>query len=286
MELHPAEQFAAPSSIEKGAPLKDLMGRKLVTLIGRSLSQAVPGFAERRFVSRALRGLDALELKDRAANIAAAMAEQLPAAFDELAPLLIRSFGPPLSRTEGNGLAPFFYFPHSHLIATQGVEHFESGMAANHQITQRFTAEFCIRPFLVRHRDRCLATLKRWAKDDSDHVRRLVSEGTRPLLPWGMRLKEFQADPTHTLSLLEMLKDDPSLYVRRSVANHIGDIAKDHPQVALELCRRWLGELKKVRDETAADNRRWIVRHALRHPAGKGNAEAMKVRAAALRSTR
>jgi 3-methyladenine DNA glycosylase AlkC len=275
---HPAQRFIAPPSIQPGLPLKAMMGRKLVLLIGESLAEVLPSFDQRRFVARACRGLDKLELKERAMGIAHAMAEQMPADFDELAPLLIRSFGPALQETAGNGLAPFFYFPHSHLVAAYGVSSFESGMQANYELTQRFTAEFSIRPFLIEHRSQCLKLLKRWARDPSPHVRRLVSEGTRPRLPWASRLPEFQADPHLSLPLLELLKDDSELYVRRSVANHLGDVAKDHLEVALDVCEAWLDGLDRA-DDATAENRRWIVRHAVRHPAKQGNKRAVSIRA-------
>ncbi len=278
---HPAQRWIAPNTIQKGVPLKELMDHKLVALIGDSLAAVVPGFDVRRFQDGASKGLDNLELKERALHIAHAMAEQMPTSFDEAAPLLVNALGPPLERTEGNGLAPFFYFPHTHLIATYGVSSFESGMTANYEITKRFTAEFSIRPFLIQHRSKCLKVLKHWAKDGDAHVRRLVSEGTRPRLPWAMRLPEFQADPHLSLPLLELLKDDPELYVRRSVANHLGDIAKDHLEFALDVCEAWLNEVKNSSDELTTNHRRWIVRHAVRHPVKKGNARAIRIRAMA-----
>jgi len=265
-------------------PLKDLMDRRLVTLIGESLADVVPDFDERRFRSRAVRGLKKLELKDRALHIANALAEQLPSDFDELAPLLIESLGPPLEKTEDNGLAPMFYFPHSQLIANYGVSSFESGMQANYELTQRFTAEFSIRPFLIEHRSKCLKMLARWTKDASPHVRRLVSEGTRSRLPWAMRLREFQDDPNLSLPLLEKLKDDSELYVRRSVANHLGDIAKDHPDVVFDVCETWIAEAGALSDPEQSKNRRWIVRHAVRHPAKQQHSRAIAIREAAAES--
>jgi 3-methyladenine DNA glycosylase AlkC len=96
---------------------------------------------------------------------------------------------------------------------------------------------------------------------------------TRPRLPWAMRLREFQDDPNLSLPLLEILKNDPESYVRRSVANHLGDIAKDHPDIAFDVCGEWLEEIKNSDDPKQRKNRRWIVRtvlrHALRHPAKK-----------------
>ena len=130
-----------------------------------------------------------------------------------------------------------------------------------------FTAEFAIRPFLVAHTDLALDHLARWVEDPDPHVRRLVSEGTRPRLPWGGNLRAFQADPAPGLRLLERLKDDPSEYVCRSVANHLNDIAKDHPAIALTVCERW--------SRDAGPERRWIVRHGLRALMKQGDRRAL-----------
>ncbi|MCA9106433.1 MAG: DNA alkylation repair protein [Planctomycetales bacterium] len=280
-ELHPAQQFSAPSAILPGQPLKNLLDGKLVRLIGESLAAVVPDFDAALFQRQATRGLTRLELKERASRIAEAMTEQLPESPTQLVPLFVRSLGPKLVTTEGNGLAVFFYMPHSQLVADHGPRHFEAGMRANHELTQRFTAEFSIRPMLIAHRDRTIQRLAKWAKDSNPHVRRLVSEGTRPRLPWAMRLPELQANPELALPLLESLKDDRELYVRRSVANHLGDIAKDHLEWVCEICVAWLDEANGMQDDEAAANRRWLIRHALRHPAKKGDAAALALRAQA-----
>src|SRR5690606_14547189 len=52
------------------------------------------------------------------------------------------------------------------------------------------------------------------------------------------------------------LKDDPELYVRRSVANNLNDIGKDHPSLLVETARAWMRD--------ADEERRWLIRHALR----------------------
>jgi 3-methyladenine DNA glycosylase AlkC len=112
--------------------------------------------------------------------------------------------------------------------------------------------------------------LVRWIDDESAHVRRLVSEGTRPRLPWAGRLRRFQQDPTATLALLDRLVDDPETYVRRSVANHLGDIAKDHPDLAVATARRWIAE----RDSA---ERRWVATHGLRALTKRGHVGALTV---------
>ena len=70
------------------------------------------------------------------------------------------------------------------------------------------------------------------------------------------RLREFMEDPTPVLGLLERLKNDPSLYVRRSVANNLNDVAKDHPERVVDTCTRW--------SKSPSPHRQWIIRHALR----------------------
>lgn len=269
---HPAERFRAPASIGKGMPLKRLLGPPAVALIAESLAAVVRGFDRAAFIADASAGLGRLELKPRAQRIAVAMARHLAGDPAVAARQLIDSLGPELASTSGNGLKPFFYFPHAMLIRDQFTD-WAAGMAAIHALTRRFTGEFSLRPYLIRAQDRTLARLAEWVGDPNPHVRRLVSEGTRPRLPWAERLPALVRDPSPALPLLDRLVDDPELYVRRSVANHVGDIAKDHPGIAFDLCRAWLAR--------PTEQRRWVVRHALRLPARHRVAAALALRSLA-----
>ena len=275
--LHPATRFVARGGMEKGSTLKSILCPACVKLIGESIAAVCDDFDGKGFVRKACRGLEGLEFKSRAGHIARVMAEALPGEFPEQVEVLVQSFGPVLTKTEGNGLAPFFYFPHSCFIGEYGGEHFEAGMLANYELTKRFTAEFSVRPYIAADPGRAIETLTEWASDDNAHVRRLVSEGSRPRLPWGMRLKAVVEDPALTLPLLEKLKDDPVLYVRRSVANHLGDILKDHPDVAYDVCERWMEEARPLAEEQRAA-RRWVVSHAVRLPAKQGVKRAVRIR--------
>ncbi len=277
---HPIERFRAGPTMTAGQPLKLLIGKRLVTLIGESFAAVHAPFDRRRFARRANRDLDALEMKERSRHVAAALAAELPPGAAEAMPSRTGGLPPQSERTEDNGLRPFFYFPHSSLIAQHGIGSFAHGMRACRELTQRFTAEFCVRPFLERYRDQALRLLTKWTRSRSAHVRRLVSEGTRPRLPWASHLRELQADPHLALPLLERLKDDPELYVRRSVANHLGDILKDHPDVAFARCEQWLGECAGLAPETAK-SRKWLLRHAVRLPSKRGDARALAIRMAA-----
>jgi 3-methyladenine DNA glycosylase AlkC len=228
-----------------------------------------PTFPAKAFLADALAGHEPLALLERGRHFAAALARHLPADFEEAADILTASLGQKLTRTENNGMAPFFYLPHTIFVSTHGLDHFEASMSALYELTQRFTAEFAIRPFIVRDAERTLARLRQWAGDESVHVRRLVSEGTRPRLPWAMRLPDFQRDPAPVLALLELLKDDLELYVRRSVANNLNDIGKDHPDILTGVAAKWLVK--------ASAERTWIVRHALRSAIKRGEAKALAV---------
>ncbi|QRK07205.1 DNA alkylation repair protein [Archangium violaceum] len=247
--------------------LKTFFDPSLVRRIATMLRTAHPSLPERRFIAEASEGLDALELMDRARHIMRAMHRALPEDFEHAARILQDSLGPPLERTEGHGMSVFLYLPHVLYVAEHGLAHFEPAMRLQHALTQRFTAEFCIRPYLERHPRETLARLREWAADENVHVRRLVSEGTRPRLPWASRLRAFQADPRPVLALLELLKDDPELYVRRSVANNLNDIGKDHPVLLVETCERW--------SKGASPERQWIIRHALRSAVKRGEPRAL-----------
>ena len=285
MSNHPAQQFKAPSAIMAGVPLKRIIGPAAIGLIADSFAPVYQLFDRKRFIARAQKGLEPLTLMQRGQHIAQALAQELPTAFEKAAPMLIAAMGPTLSTTAGNGLAPFFYLPHSCYVATFGPSHFPSGMRVIKALTQRFTSEFAIRPFLIQHQDACVATLIKWTGDKDIHVRRLTSEGSRSRLPWGMRIPAFQKDPTPVLPILEQLKDDESLYVRRSVANHLADLLKDTPDIAYAICHRWAQEVAKS-DSEQANNRRWMLRHTVRLPAKRGEIKALAIRQlAAIRRT-
>lgn len=244
-------------------PFKNLINTEVVQAIGHHLKRVEPGFDRRGFAARALARLDTLELKARVLQVADALVATLPADVDRAAGLLEASLGPPgagddLSalRTSEHGLAGWAVWPLTEAIARLAIDAPERGLAALHAMTQRLTAEFAIRPFIVRHPAVCYATLARWVRDPSAHVRRLVSEGSRPRLPWGLRLQALVLDPTPTLPWLAALQDDPSEYVRRSVANHLNDIAKDHPALVAEWLVRHL--------PGASPERRALLRHASR----------------------
>jgi len=247
--------------------LKDFFDAPLVRGIASDLARAHRAFDRVGFVKRALAGLDQLELTARAWHVAEAFHVHLPQPFRSAADVLVASLGPELESTEEFGLAPLRYMPHVFYVQKYGLDDFEAAMRAQYELTKRFSAESSIRAFLVRHPERTYERMREWAGDDNVHVRRLVSEGSRPRLPWAPRLRAFQEDPQPVIALLELLKDDAERYVQRSVANNLNDIAKDHPNLAVEVCRRWAAD--------ASPGRTWIVKHALRSLVKQGHRGAL-----------
>ena len=250
-------------------PLKNQYGADVPRAIASMISRVHAGFDAGGFVGDVLVGYDALELMLRGKKIAQNLRQHLPPDYPQAVAILLNSLDQPHGRDPGLSLGSFLFMPHTMFVALYGLDNFEVSMQAQHALTQRFTAEFSIRPFLERHPQATLRQLELWATDPSTHVRRLVSEGTRPRLPWAPRLRQFQTDPAPVLALLALLKDDPELYVRRSVANNLNDIGKDHPDVLAHTAQAWLKD--------ATPERTWIVGHALRSAVKRGDSGALKV---------
>lgn len=215
--------------------------------------------------------LSKLELKPRVQLIRNELRTHLPEAYPKALSILLKAVNQPKPGVEP--LSGFDLWPFTEFVQAFGLGHFEESMKGLHTLTQKFTAEWAVRPFLIQHQERTLQQLMAWSKDDSPHVRRWVSEGSRPRLPWGELLRDFINDPTPTLKLLEELKHDPELYVRKSVANHLNDITKTHPAVVIKTLKRW----KQNAPAEQKDNINWITRHALRTLIKAGNPEALKL---------
>ena len=258
------------------ATLQHLIPASAPRLLGEQLARAGAGLRPDAFAEQAGPDFDQLGLMDRGRRLAEVLARQLPPAFPEAAALLTASMGQPQgldARGEpvasGDVPSGFFYLPHSLYLAAHGLDHLGDAFRAQHALTQRFTAEFSLRPYLQQHPEATLAELARWAEDASAHVRRAASEASRPRLPWAARLPAFIRDPSPVLPLLERLRDDPSSYVRRSVANHLNDIGKDHPERLNELAARWLSETP------VPATRQALLRHALRTAIKRGDPQTL-----------
>ena len=251
--------------MENENAFKNLINEAVVKKISLEISKVYPDFNQKRF-QKLVTELPSLELKARVLLITSHLKKELPSDYKEALCILVKAI-------ESDKLKGFELWPFSEYISQFGLDHFDESMKAMYLLTSRFTSEFAIRPFLIKNHVRVLKYFTKWSTDKDPHVRRWVSEGSRPLLPWGQRIPLFVMDPTHTILLLDKLRFDEELYVRKSVANHLNDISKNHPQVVIEVLRMWQ---KDVPSEHA-DKIRWITRHALRTLIKKGHEGALKL---------
>jgi 3-methyladenine DNA glycosylase AlkC len=234
------------------------LGPQALVTIADAGAAASPRFDRGAFLAAATDGLDALSIMERVRHIADALRPALPSDYDA-ALCVITVMAPRLSHG-------FQAVAVTEYVARYGLEDFDRSMEALAALTRFGTAEFAIRPFLALDADRALATMAEWTSSHDEHVRRLASEGARPRLPWAARVPALKADPTRAAPILEALKADSAIYVRKSVANHLNDIAKDQPDWLLDRLADW-----PQHDPHTA----WIIRHALRTLIKQGEPRAL-----------
>lgn len=244
--------------------MKDGLGDAAVKRIGNSLAQIIPHFNAQAFHQDAMHGLEPLELKARVKHLIVVLHRHYNLPFEMLSKYLQNL---PAVWDRGSVVdnkAGFAVWPVIDYVAVYGLQHPVAALQTLEKLTPLFTAEFAIRPFMQHHYDITYQQLLRWCDHSNEHVRRLASEGSRPRLPWGTQLPRFIKDPAPLAPLLEKLRLDESLYVRRSVANNLNDISKDNPDWLIALCERWA--------MLSHERTNWIIKHALRSLVKAGDA--------------
>lgn len=251
--------------------LKDhLFNQEKVAYLAELLSNGIPGFDRVVFEASIKQELSDLELKQRMALIARRLADHLDPDFDQAARQILRSLPPPLDPTlTDDDFGDFIFAPLGIYVADHGLGHFETSMGVLKELTKRFSMEGPIRPFLESHQAETLARFEHWARDENYHVRRLVSESTRPALPWAPRI-HLPVDAA--LPLLDILHSDRTRYVTRSVANHLNDITKIDPSLVFDRIRAW-----RELGQQNPDELEWMTRHSLRTLVKRGHPTAMEL---------
>lgn len=239
-------------------PLKNLYSRSLVQTLADSLNKQYPSFNQKQFLQTVFdEQWTHRELKQRMRHITHSVHKHLPVSYGQQIEIL-------------SGIAHQFsgftaiVFPD--FVEVYGLDHPDISIPALEYYTQFSTSEYAVRPFIIKYESRMVKQHLKWAKHTNHHVRRLASEGIRPRLPWAMALPAFKKDPSALLPILELLKQDESEYVRKSVANNLNDISKDHPQTVLDIVKQWQGTSKETD---------WIVKHASRSLLKQGHTEAL-----------
>jgi 3-methyladenine DNA glycosylase AlkC len=233
-------------------PLKNLYNDRFFKKFTTEIQRVVPGFNSRDFLKAVHNHeWETLELKQRIRQVSIHLGGFLPGNYPRQAKIITRVAENQLKAGE----AGFAWICLPDFIEVHGVEDPDTSLDAIGLITRFISCEFAIRPFLLADPEKVMKRMLEWSKSTNANVRRFSSEGCRPRLPWGKAIPAFKNDPSPILPILENLKDDPSEFVRKSVANNINDIAKDNPTVVLELVRRWKGRSKQTD---------WILKHGSR----------------------
>ncbi len=240
--------------------MRNSINKECVEELGHKIMRQYENFDIEKFNEDIVPKLDPLGLFERLDLVTSSLKTYLPDDYTESLNILLNVLG-----TERG----FIILSLSNYVAYYGINHFDISMKALAVMTKNFSSEFAIRHFLIKYPKESLEYLKLWVIDKNPEVRRLVSEGTRPRLPWGIRLQNFVKDPTPILEFLEILKDDEELYVRRSVANNLNDISKDHPDVVIDILKNWnIGKTKELD---------WVIKHSLRTLVKKGDTGALEL---------
>ncbi|WP_289054096.1 DNA alkylation repair protein [Carboxylicivirga marina] len=250
---------------------KNLYSKAFFEVFTEALEMVIDNFDKKAFLIQIYNDeWDDLELKQRMHHITSILTPYLsnnyPKSIEQLLQLIdsLKSIG--VSERLKYPDLVFLVFPN--YIERHGLSDYDTSVAAIKKITSFSTCEFAVRPFIIKYGDKMMAELLKWTQDENHHVRRLATEGCRSRLPWGMAIREFKIDPSPIMPILEALKNDPSEYVRKSVANNLNDISKDNPQVTIDIVKRWKGASKETD---------WIVKHASRTLLKAGNQELMQV---------
>jgi 3-methyladenine DNA glycosylase AlkC len=247
--------------------LKELYSRAFYNQIGEVFASVVPGFDKKAFIKKIYSpGFEEKELKERMRHTSVVLHSFLPASFAKAAKMLKKAIVQFRKLNLGEDRLEYMFLPD--YIETYGLDDYDTSIEALEFITRFVSCEFAVRPFLLKYTDAMIAQMQQWARHENHKVRRFASEGMRPRLPWGLAVPALKKNPHEVLTVLEQLKNDPSEWVRKSVANCLNDLAKDHPQLVIKTAKAWLG----ISRETNA-----IVKHGCRTLLKQGNAEVLSL---------
>ena len=242
--------------------IKNLFDRTTVGALADGVVAEYPPFNRAGFMAGVFDAQWAeREFKERLRHVTGTLAAHLPAAYPD-AVAILRSAN---HRFTAAGLAALVC---SDFVEAFGIDDYDTSIPALEEFTTVMSAEFAVRPFILRYPDRMYPQLMEWARSPDPAVRRLASEGSRPRLPWAKALPPLKEDPSPELPILAALRHDPSEDVRRSVSNSLNDISKDHPDAVIATLTEWQDGSPEVDA---------ITRHGLRTLLKRGDPKALLV---------
>lgn len=245
--------------------LKDIYSPRFYDKLSDVFVKTIPSFDKRNFVFKIFTDdFNQMELKERMRHTTKVLHQFMPEDFEKAVKIIEKTIDELRQNNIGEDSLAFIFFPD--YIEIYGLDDYENSVKAIEFTTQFITCEFGIRPFILKYFDKMMPQMLAWSKHENHKVRRLATEGCRPRLPWAMGLPDLKKNPETILPILENLKNDPSDFVRRSVANNLNDIAKDHPEIVLKLAQSW----KNLSKETDA-----IIKHGCRTLLKQGHPEIL-----------
>ena len=242
--------------------LKDLYDENYINILSNSIINNYISFDKNNFTASIFdKEWQNKELKQRMRHISNTLYTFLPNKYEESILILKNIF---LKMNTQYSLENMIF---QDFVEVYGLEDFKISMDALESFTINSSSEFAIRQFILKYPNETIKQMKLWARSKNEHIRRLASEGSRPRLPWAIALQKYKENPKEILDILEILKDDDSLYVRKSVANNLNDISKDNPQILKDITKKWIGINK---------NRDWILKHGCRTLLKNGDIEILE----------
>lgn len=241
--------------------LRNIYNEAFIKSLSTYIKEQYQGFDSSLFLSLLYDdSWNELPLKKRMRHITNCIYKTLPKDFDE-AIAILKAVAPRVNESLAGIIFPDY-------VEVYGLEEWDISMDALEFFTKYSTSEFAVRPFVIKNQPAMIEQFLKWSKSENEHVRRLASEGSRPRLPWGISLVDLKQDPSPIFPILENLKEDPSLYVRKSVANNLNDISKDHPDAVIKIAVKWNGQNEVTN---------WIIKKGLRTLLKKGNEQALEL---------
>lgn len=250
-------------------PFKNKFNKNSVSFLANQIQEQSKDFKKTLFLKDIFLELDKLELKDRVELISKNLNKYLTKNYNENIKILLKTLSQKQDKEvyQQDGIEGFLVWPYTRYVANYGQDHFDESLAALIEMSKRFTSEFAIRYFLMRDYKKTMQFLKSNLNDPSHHTRRLICEGTRPNLPWGLKVSKINDNLAANKKILLKLQSDESLYVRKSVANHLNDISRLDKNLFFQI----IDEFKK------GEHQKWIIKKASRSLLKKGDPKALQV---------
>ncbi len=236
--------------------ITDLFGANLAKILADKIIQNYPRFNSNSFIHEVDRMVEGKRYTDRIGVIAEQIKTHLPHDYERALSILVNILGDENPQQTGMFTNYYWVMPIGRYISEYGLNHFENSINGIQEVTKRNTGEYAIRPFIKKYPEQTLVVMERWAKSSNFHLRRLASEGLRPKLPWAPKLETFIHNPSPVFHILNMLKEDKIMFVKKSVANHLTDWLKVNRDAAVPYIKEW-----KHSDN---EDTKWIIKRATR----------------------